>query len=62
MWVIVMILMNQGNIKVNSFNGIFMEQASCNQYAQRIEKELMKTRPTPESLAKTYCFQVPESV
>ena len=56
MWVLVTILMHQGNIKVNSFNGVFMERASCVQLGARIEEELMKTRPTPESIAKSYCF------
>ena len=62
MWVLVVILMHEGNIKVNSFNGVFMERASCVQLGNRMEKELMKTRPTPESIAKSYCLQIPESV
>ena len=57
MWVLVTILMHQGNIKVNSFNGVFMERASCVQLGARIEEELMKTRPTPESIAKSYAFR-----
>ena len=62
MWVLVVILMHEGNVAVNSFSGLFMERASCVQLGAKMEEELIKTRPSPESTAKSYCFQVPESV
>ena len=61
MYVLVLIMMFEGKIKVEAFNGLFMDVKSCNQLAIETEKRLMSTRPTPESSAKTYCFQVPES-
>jgi len=61
MYVLVLIMMFEGKIKVEAFNGLFMDVKSCNQLAIETEKRLMGTRPTPESSAKTYCFQVPES-
>lgn len=61
MYVLVLIMMFEGKIKVEAFNGLFMDVKSCNQLATEIEERLMGARPTPESSAKTYCFQVPES-
>ena len=61
MYVLVLIMMFEGKIKVEAFNGLFMDVKSCNQLAIETEKRLMGARPTPESSAKTYCFQVPES-
>lgn len=54
-------MMFEGRIKVQSFDGLFMDVKSCNQLATEMEERLMSTRPTPESSANTYCFQVPES-
>ena len=61
MYVLVLIMMFEGNIKVQSFDGLIMDVKSCNQLATELEDRLMSTRPTPESSANTYCFQVPES-
>jgi hypothetical protein len=61
MYVLVLIMMFEGNIKVQSFDGLFMDAKSCNQLATEMEERLMSTRPTSESSANTYCFQVPES-
>jgi hypothetical protein len=61
MYVLVLIMMFEGRIKVQSFDGLFMDVKSCNELATEMEERLMGTRPTPESSAKTYCFQVPES-
>lgn len=54
-------MMFEDKIKVQSFDGLIMDVKSCNQLATEMEDRLMSTRPTPESSAKTYCFQVPES-
>ncbi len=61
MYVLVLIMMFEDKIKVQSFDGLIMDVKSCNQLATEMEDRLMSTRPTPESSAKTYCFQVPES-
>jgi len=61
MYVLVLIMMFEGRIKVQSFDGLFMDVHSCNELAVEMENRLMSTRPTPESSANTYCFQVPES-
>ncbi len=61
MYVLVLIMMFEGKVKVEAFNGLFMDVKSCNQLATETEERLMSTRPTPESSANTYCFQVPES-
>lgn len=54
-------MMFEGQIKVQAFDGLFMDVRSCNELAVEMENRLMSTRPTPESSANTYCFQVPES-
>jgi hypothetical protein len=51
----------EGNIKVQSFDGIFFDFDSCNKVAVATEERLMSTRPSPQSEANTYCFQIPES-
>jgi hypothetical protein len=61
MYVLVLIMMFEGRIKVQAFDGLFMDVRSCNELAVEMENRLMSTRPTPESSANTYCFQVPES-
>jgi hypothetical protein len=54
-------MMFEGRIKVQAFDGLFMDAGSCNELAVEMENRLMSARPTPESSANTYCFQVPES-
>lgn len=61
MYVLVLILSVQGFVKVQAFDGLFMDQSSCNQVAVAMQDRLMGTRPSSEASAKTYCFQVPES-
>lgn len=61
MYVLVLIMMFEGAIKVQAFDGLFMDARSCNELAVEMENRLMSTRPTPESSANTYCFQIPES-
>jgi len=61
MYALVLIMMFEGNIKVQAFDVLFMDAGSCREVAVQMENRLMSTRPTPESSAKTYCFQVPES-
>ena len=61
MYALVLIMMFEGRIKVQAFDGLFMDADSCNEVAVQMENRLMGTRLTPESSAKTYCFQVPES-
>jgi hypothetical protein len=60
MYVLVLIMMFEGRIKVQAFDGLFMDAGSCNELAVEMENRLMSARPTPESSANTYCFQVPE--
>lgn len=62
MYVLVLIMAFEGNIKVQSFDGIFFDFDSCNKVAVAMEERLMSTRPSPQSKADTYCFQIPESV
>jgi hypothetical protein len=62
MYVLVLIMMFEGNIKVQSYSGIIYDKDACNNAAVRMEKTLMSTRPTPESLAKAYCFEVPTDI
>ena len=61
MYALVLIMMFEGRIKVQAFDGLFMDADSCKEVSAQMEDRLMSTRPTPESSAKTYCFQVPES-
>jgi hypothetical protein len=61
MYVLVLILSVQGSVKVQAFDGLFMDQSSCKQVAVAMQDRLMGTRPSSEASAKTYCFQVPES-
>ena len=53
--------MTEGFTKVQSFDGLFMDAISCKEVAVQTEDRLMNSRPTFESSAKAYCFEVPES-
>ena len=48
MYVLVLIMMFEGRIKVQSFDGLFMDVKSCNELATELEEGLMSTRPTPK--------------
>ena len=62
MYVLVLI-MTIGNsyVNVQAVNNIYPTMEVCKEAARYISSDLMSTRPTPESSANTYCFQVPES-
>ena len=61
MYVLIIIMMTEGFTKVQSFDGLFMDAISCKEVAVQTEDRLMNSRPTFESSAKAYCFEVPES-
>tara|TARA_R110002012_G_scaffold168659_1_gene332204 strand:- start:1325 stop:1489 length:165 start_codon:yes stop_codon:yes gene_type:complete len=54
--------MFEGNIKVQSYSSIIYDKETCDNAATEMEKTLMSTRPTPESSAKAYCFEVPTKI
>mgnify|MGYP003630828443 CR=1 FL=1 len=62
MYVLVLIMMLGDIVKVQTFDILFIDAASCKQVAYEMEDFLMSTRPTPESAATSHCFQIPESV
>jgi len=43
MYVLVLIMMFEGRIKVQAFDGLFMDVKSCNQLATEMEERLMST-------------------
>ena len=62
MYVLVLIVMFEGNIKVHSFNEVIYDKDTCDNAATQMEKTLMSTRPTQGSSAKAYCFEVPTEI
>ena len=61
MYVLVLVMMFEGRVKVQAFDGLFMDSGSCNEIAVQMENRLESTKPTPEARANTHCFQIPES-
>ena len=62
MYVLVLIIMFEGNIKVQSYSSIIYDKETCDNAATEMEKTLKSTRPAPESTAKAYCFEVPTKI
>jgi hypothetical protein len=55
-------MMFEGKVQVHAFNGLFMDRDSCNAVGSKMETRLEDSKPGPSATAKTYCFQIPESV
>lgn len=62
MYVLVLIMSFQGQVKAQSFPSLFPNWEICNQVAYNMREQLMSTRPTPDATANIYCFQIPESI
>ncbi len=62
MYVLVLIMTFQGNMKVQAFHSLFPDWKTCNQVATTMQERLVSTKPSPDATANTYCFQIPESI
>ena len=52
----------QGNMKVQAFHSLFIDYKTCMQVATKMEDRLVSTKPSPDSTANTYCFELPKGV
>jgi len=62
MYVLVLILSLQGDIRAQSLPFLFPNWQTCTEVANKIRKLSMDTRPSPDATANTYCFQIPKSL
>jgi len=62
MYVLVLIMSFQGDVRVQSFPSLFPTWETCTQVSQNMRQRLMSTRPAPDATVNTYCFQIPESI
>jgi len=62
MYVLVLIMSFQGDVRVQSFTSPFSSWQACTQVAHNMRQRLMNTRPAPDATVNTYCFQIPESI
>ena len=59
MYVLVLIMTFQGNMKVQAFHSLFPDYNTCIKVAVTMEERLVSTKPSPEATAVTYCIQLP---
>ena len=59
MYVLVLIMTFQGNMKVQAFHSLFPDYNTCIKVAVTMEERLVSTKPAPEATAVTYCIQLP---
>ncbi len=62
MYVLVLIMTFQGNMKVQAFHSLFPDYKTCMQVATTMEDRLVSTKPSPDATANTYCFEIPKGV
>lgn len=62
MYVLVLVMIFQGETKVKAFDPLFPDWRTCKEVAVSVEKRLMRTRPSPNAVANTYCLQLPKDV
>ena len=62
MWVLIVIMMSGGEVKVSSANKLFSDYSSCTRVSNALEGMLMDTRPTEDSRVSTYCIELPKGV
>ena len=61
MYVLVLIMTFQSNMKIQAYHNLFTDYASCRKVAAPLEERLVSTKPTPEATAVTYCIQLQTS-
>ena len=62
MYVLVLIMTFQGNMKVQAFHSLFLDYDTCIKVAIQMEDKLVSTKPSPDATANTYCFEIPKGV
>ena len=62
MYVLVLIMTFQGNMKVQAFHSLFPDYNPCIKVAVTMEERLVRTKPSPDATANTYCFEIPKSI
>lgn len=62
MYVLVLIMTFQGNMKVQAFHSLFPDYDTCIKVAIQMEDRLVSTKPSPDATANTYCFEIPKGV
>ena len=62
MYVLVLIMTFQGNMKVQAFHSLFPDYKTCMQVATTMEERLVSTKPSPDATANPYCFELPKGV
>jgi hypothetical protein len=61
-YVLVLIMTFQGNMKVQAFHSLFTDYNTCMKVAIEMEERLVSTKPSPDATANTYCFEIPKSI
>jgi hypothetical protein len=59
MYVLVLIMTFQSEMKIQTYHSLFTDYASCRKVAAPMEERLVSTKPSPEATAVTYCIQLP---
>jgi hypothetical protein len=54
-------MFHEAAYKLQAHDVFFNSYKECNQFAEPIKERLIRTKPSPSSDVKYYCFQVPES-
>ena len=62
MWVLIVVMMSGGDIKVSSASNLFSDYSHCLKVSYALEGMLMDTRPTEDSRVSTYCVELPKGV
>ena len=62
MYVLVLIMFHGTAYKMQAHDVFFNSYTECKQFAEPIKERLIRTKPSPSSDVKYYCFQVPESI
>ncbi len=62
MYVLVLIMTFQGNMKVQAYHTLFTDFNICMKVAIEMEDRLVSTKPSPDATANTYCFEIPKGV
>jgi len=60
MYALLLVMMFEGKVQVQAFNGLFMDNASCVEVGSTLAKRIVVSKPGPSATARTYCFQIPK--
>jgi len=59
MWVLIVVMMSGGEVKVSSASKLFSDYSYCLKVSYALEGMLMDTRPIEDSRVSTYCVGLP---